>query len=104
MAAAKNTPANKNDDAVSAAATAPETVKFEVELRGQKLELEALADPMDAPADIMVAMERQNFATYFYYLLGEAGFARLRAYNVSAREYVEVIVPAYNEAAGLGEE
>lgn len=99
MATAKNTSATETTKATET--KAPETVKFTVNLRGQDIELEALADPLDAPADIMVAMERQNFGTYFYYLLGEAQFARLRAYNVTAREYVETIVPAYNEAAEL---
>lgn len=98
MAAAKNTPAKSDDKDTT---YAPDTVKFTVTLRGQEVELEALADPLDAPADIMIAMEKQNFANYFYYLLGEAQFARLRAYNVTARDFVEVIVPAYNEAAEL---
>lgn len=101
MAATKNTPAKSNDKADKTAPDAPETVKFTVNLRGQEIELEALADPLDAPADIMIAMEKQNFANYFYYLLGEAQFTRLRAHNVTARDFVEIIVPAYNEAAEL---
>lgn len=99
MAAAKNTPATSNDKATDN--NAPETVKFTVNLRGQEVELEALADPLDGPADIMLAMEKQQYTTYFYYLLGEAQFARLRAYNVSARDFVETIIPAYHEAAEL---
>ncbi|MDO5534164.1 MAG: hypothetical protein Q4F65_05895 [Propionibacteriaceae bacterium] len=81
-----------------------ERVTFEVEVRGTTLKLSTPADPDDWPAEAEVAFEQDQHITAFMAIIGPADRAKLRGAGATRRDLREVILPAWNEATGLGED
>lgn len=111
--------AKKTEDATTAANKAAEvianeatdendvpTVTFTVKIgRNQReMELTAVADIMDADAQVLIDIENKRFASALVALLGEMQFERLRNAGLRNRDVHEVIMPAWQDAVDLAGE
>lgn len=104
-AAEKNRKASaENTSAAEREANDIETVKFTVNIRGNDVELETVADIMDADAQVSIDQEYKRYANMLLGLLGENQWAKLRAAGMSNRIMLETVLPAWQEATGLGED
>jgi len=114
MTTTKKTPAEREataDDDLTAAEIAAaaadayevETVDFEVTIRGTKITLTTPASMDDAPLSVIEAFEDGKTVNAFMQMIGPAQAAKLRASGVTAKMFADVVVPAWNEATGLGE-
>lgn len=90
------------DSAAKVEAREVETVTFTVEVAGQEVELTTVADILDAPYEVSLAFEQERNLTAFKALIGNQ-FAKLDALGVTTREIIEKVIPAWQEATGLGE-
>lgn len=82
----------------------PETVTITVKLRGKNREFEMFQDPIDAASEVMVAAEKGNFMTFVCGLMTDTSRRTAEMMKLTSRELIEVIMPAYNEATGQGED
>lgn len=98
MAEAKKTAPNVEEEYV------PELVTISVKLRGKNREFEMFQDPMDAASEVMEAGEKGNFMTFVRGLMTDTSRHTAEMMKLTARELIEVIMPAYNEATGQGED
>jgi len=80
-----------------------EKIHFTVTIRNKEIELETVADLMDAPVEVSEAFEQNKPLAAFRALLGELQYSKLKAVGVTTREFLEIILPAWQEATGLGE-
>lgn len=82
----------------------PETVTIKVKLRGKNHQFEMFQDPMDAAAEVMVAAEQGNSMTFVLGLMTDISRRTADMMKLTSRELINVIMPAYNEATGQGED
>ena len=112
MATPRNTTATKAEIVENDITEAPaakreaegyDTVHFVVEVgpKKQAVSLEAVADIMDADAQVMIDMENERFASVLYALLGQVQFNKLRAAGMSNRDMIEEVLPAWQKAVEL---
>lgn len=80
-----------------------EEITFDVEIKGKKLTLTCPADLSDAPFEVAEAFEEGKNLKAFMGLIGEAQAARLRTAGLTPRIFADEVVPAWQEAAGMGE-
>ena len=81
-----------------------ETVEFKVTVRGKEFNLEAPADLMDASAEVMEHYQNEKILPALRALLGEVQYRKLIAAGMTSRDALEKVMPAYNEAIGVGED
>lgn len=84
-------------------ASGADTVTFNVSVGGKEINLEAPANILDADPEAYVAYEERKFGLMFKVLLGEAQWMQLRGAGITTQQLMEDVLPAYQEAAGLGE-
>ena len=80
-----------------------ENITFDVEVKGQKISLTCPADLSDAPFEVAEAFEDGKNLKAFMGLIGETQAAQLRAAGLTPRIFTDVVIPAWQEASGLGE-
>lgn len=81
-----------------------ETVTFTVDINGKEIKLEAPVDLMSADPDAYIAYEERKFGLMMKLILNPQQWNRLRAAQMTTQQLLEVVMPAYQEAAGLGED
>lgn len=96
------TSTKKTETAAQAEANKIETVNFEVDIKGKKVELEAPRDPNDASFDFIIEYEKGNTFTAMSLILGKEQLDTLREVGASGNDFVRIF-DAYTEASGLGE-
>lgn len=81
-----------------------ETVTFNVEINGHKINLEAPADIMSADPDAYIAYEERKYGAMLKAILGERQWMQLRSAGITTRQLMDDVMTGYQEAAGLGED
>lgn len=80
-----------------------ETVDINIEIRGTKLKLTFPKSIDDSPIEVGEAFELGHNFRAFMLMAGPAQAAKIRAAGATMRDFSEIIIPAWNEATGLGE-
>ena len=80
-----------------------EEISFDVTVKGTKITITCPADLSDAPFAVAEAFEDGKNLKAFMGLIGDAQAARLRAAGLTPRIFADEVVPAWQEAAGMGE-
>lgn len=80
-----------------------DVVTFNVTINGTDINLEAPANILDADAEAYVAYEERRFGVMLKSILGEMQWMQLRSAGMTTSQMMETVLPAYQEAAGLGE-
>ncbi|MDT9411307.1 hypothetical protein [Corynebacterium rouxii] len=81
-----------------------DNITFEVEVKDKKITLTAPASLDDAPVATAIAWEEEKFVKAFSLILGPQQMQKLTNAGATVRDFTEVIMPAYTEATGLGED
>lgn len=97
------TESNKTESPAKIEATGVDTVTFNVEINGHKINLEAPADIMSADPDAYIAYEERKFGVMLKAILGERQWMQLRSAGITTRQLMDEVFAKYQEAAGLGE-
>lgn len=80
-------------------------VTIPVTLRnGAEMEIKMFRDPMDASDEVLEHAETGNIMSYVRGLITDASKFELKRRGSTGRDLVEVILPAYQEATGQGED
>lgn len=95
--------AEKNPSAAKAEANEVEEVTFTVNVRGEKIKLTVPTDLGDAPFEAMEAIEDNKFMRGFMLMLGTVQANKLRSAGLTGRIFNEEVIPAWQEATGMGE-
>lgn len=89
--------------AAKAEADNVEEITFEVTVKDSTIKITCPADLSDAPFEVAEAFEDGKNLKAFMGLIGEAQAARLRAAGLTPRIFADEVIPAWQEAAGMGE-
>lgn len=73
-------------------------------LNGAELEIKMFRDPMDASDEVLEHAEVGNIVSYMRGLITPASKFEMKRLNSTGRDLTEVILPAYQEATGQGED
>lgn len=103
MANSENTTKTATAQKAEAEGKKNDIIKFDIEIRGEKVELEAPSDVSTLPFDFFLYQEQQKFLSAFAVLFGEAQLALLRAHGANLEDFQNAII-AYQDASGLGED
>lgn len=80
-----------------------EQVTFTVEVKGQKVSITTPVNMEDGPLEAAELFEQGKELSGFMLLINPEAAAQIRKLRVTVRDFSEKIVPAWNEATGLGE-
>lgn len=94
---------NTKSRAAKAEVFEAEEIKFDVEVKSEKITITCPADLNDAPFEVAEAFEEGKNLKAFMGLIGDAQAAKLRAAGLTPRIFSDVVIPAWQEASGLGE-
>lgn len=79
-----------------------DTVDFEVTVKDKKITLTVPIDVNDAPIEVAEAFEDGKFLKAFMGLIGPQQATKLRAAGLTTRIFNDDVMPAWQEATGLG--
>lgn len=96
--------AKKTTSPAKVEAQGADTVVFNVEINGHKINLEAPADIMSADPDAYIAYEERKYGAMLKAILGERQWMQLRSAGITTRQLMDEVFAKYQEAAGLGED
>lgn len=98
--------AKMNADAASAAereALEIETVTFTVDINGTDVEFTTPADILDCSDEVLEHFDNNKQYAAFMAIIGAEQKAKMRAAGSTGRIVMEKVIPAWNEAMGMGE-
>ena len=107
MATAKKTENTQSVTPVKDEATAQDDVLVTVPVtlkNGAEVSLKMFRDPMDASDEVLEHAETGNIMSYVRGLITDASKFEMKRLGSTGRDLVEVILPAYQEATGQGED
>ncbi|WP_257202946.1 hypothetical protein [Corynebacterium cystitidis] len=96
--------AEKKNSAAKNEAQGIDTVLFSVDINDKTISLEAPADLMEADPDAYIAYEERKYGLMLKSILGEPQWEKLRSAGMTTKQLIQDVMPAYQEAAGLGED
>ncbi|MFS0140296.1 hypothetical protein ACL1FJ_00710 [Corynebacterium striatum] len=93
----------KNNRPAKAEAFEVEEIDFTVNIKGKDIKIVCPADLSDAPFEVAEAFEEGKNLKAFMGLIGESQAAKLRAAGMTPRIFADEVIPAWQEASGMGE-
>lgn len=103
----KDEEAKMNADHASAAereALDIDTVTFTVDIKGTEVEFTTPADILDCTDEVLEHFDNGKQYAAFMSIIGPEQKARMRAAGSTGRIVMEKVIPAWNEAMGMGED